>query len=191
MTNHRATKRAFCWLCGTAVIVLLLPIVIALLLVPFLGGAPLGSIAIFYVHLLAWPFGVSDDLGGQVDYLKTIERSSPFECYHILVSLEMGVQSQPFAVSDQDYDWQPKVGGPPEAQPTGQDAWLATPIAKEQSEKHIWEMTKCGLSRDVVRTVEEAMTRPGSWIAYNTRGMDTVLVYSKPQHLALVYSNET
>jgi hypothetical protein len=170
---------------------MLLPIVIAFLFVPFFGSAPLGVIAIIYSHLFAWPFEVSNDLGGQVDYARTIERSSPLECYHILVSLEVDVQSQPFAVSDQDYDWQPKVSGSSEAQPTGQEAWIATPIPKEHLKLRKWEMLKCGLSPDAVRVVENAMTHPGSWIAYSPRGMDTVLVYSKPQQLALVFPNET
>lgn len=171
-------------------IIILLPFVLAAILLPFFGGAPIVIVTTAYIHIFAWPFGVGDEFYGKVSYQETLERSSVFECYHIAVKLALNTQSQPFALSDDDNDWQPRVGGPPAVQPTGNKAWMPTPLEENLISRRITEMKRCGLSSKTIDAVRVALKKPGSWIAFSPRGMDKILIYSQPLKMAVVYSNE-
>lgn len=175
-------------------LVFYLPLAVAALLSPFFGKAPLALVAITYIylaHLVAWPFGVASEFGEQVGYNTTIERSRITECYYIAVTLEPDAQAQPFAQSAEEKNWQPRVGGPPEVQPKGNDRWLETPMSEREVTRLVRQMENCGLSAATVNKSKNALRQPGSWLAYSTREMDKVLLYSQPLDLVLVYSNET
>ena len=178
------------WSLRIALFVFLMPMALALMLVPFLGPKAIGVVLIVIVHGLSWPFTVANDLGGKVSYSGALDRSSLFGCDFIAVSLAPHVQPQPFARFPQDKDWQPQVSGSPGGQPVAQTAWVATPIAEEIVQKHIREMEECGISAQVITAAGTAMAQSGSWVAYSTRGMNEVLLYSQPLQLALVFSNE-
>jgi hypothetical protein len=178
------------WPLRIALFVLLMPIALALMLMPFLGPKAIGVVLIVIVHGLAWPFTVAHELGDKVSYSGTLDRSSLFGCDFIAVSLAPHVQPQPFARFPKDKDWQPRVSGSPGDQPVGQTAWIATPIAEDTVQTHIREMEECGISAEVITAAGTAMAQAGSWVAYSTRGMNEVLLYSQPLQLALVFSIE-
>lgn len=175
---------------GAVAIALLLPLAIALVLVPFLGADPVKFVAFLYIFKAVSLIPVGNPFEGSVDYDTILQRASlTGDCYHVAVSLEPTAQPQPFAIGSGDYDWQPDMDSPPEDEPSGPEAWLETPLSKEQSDKVSLRMSACNLSDDVMKRAETAMAAPGSWIAFGTPGWETTLIYSKPQNLALIFSS--
>jgi len=179
-------------LSGSLALAFSLPIFLASILTPIWGRVPFAILTILYTHLFAWPFEVASEFDNQVSYRSTIERSSVFgSCDHMAVALEADAQSKPFSQSPGDKDWQPKVDGSPEMQPKGHGAWHRTPLEEKRAIQLAWEMRECGFSADVAERALQAMQQSGSWVAYSTRGIDKVFLYSRSLDFALVYSNET
>ncbi|MEO1110660.1 MAG: hypothetical protein AAFX90_22385 [Pseudomonadota bacterium] len=177
---------------GSLALAFSLPIFLASILTPVWGRAPFAILTILYANLFAWPFEVASEFDNQVSYSSTIERSSVFgSCDHMAVALETDAQSKPFSQLPGDKDWQPKVDGSPERQPKGREAWHRTPLEEKWAMQLAREMRGCGFSADVAERALQAMHQPGSWVAYSTRGMDKVFLYSRSHDFALVFSNET
>ncbi|WP_422039528.1 hypothetical protein [Roseibium sp.] len=186
------TKKALMCFSGLIALAFSLPIFLASIMSLFWGRAPFALLAIVYAQLFAWPFEVARELDNHVSYRSTIERSSVFGwCDHMAVALEPDAQAQPFSQLPGDKDWQPEVDGSPEMQPNGQEAWRRTPLSEERALHHARRMRNCGFSDGVVDKALQAMQEPGSWVAYSTRGMDKVFLYSRSLDFALIYSNET
>lgn len=186
------TKKVLMCLSGLIALAFSLPIVIASVFSLFWGRAPFAILAIVYAQLFAWPFEVEREFDNQVSYRSTIERSAVFGlCDHMAVALQSDAQAQPFSQLPGDKDWQPEVDGSPEMQPNGEEAWRRTPLSEERALHHARRMRNCGFSQGVVDKALQAMQQPGSWIAYSTRGLDKVFLYSRSLEFALVYSNET
>lgn len=186
------TKKCLMCFSGLLALAFTLPIAFASIMSLFWGRVPLGILTILYTHVFAWPFEVAKEFDGQVSYRSTLESSSVFgACHHMAVALEPDAQFQPFSRAPGDKDWQPKIDGSAQMQPKRREAWRRTPLAEKWALHHAGEMRECGFSADVVEKALQAMQQPGSWVAYSTRGMDKVFLYSRSLGFALVYSNET
>lgn len=169
-----------------------LSLIVAVVLPLLMGSKGTMVVSIFWGHAIAWVFGGAGLMADLVDQAGVIERSGLFECDHIVVALQDGAQATPFAGPGDRFDWQVEQRGQAAdgrvPMSVGDEVWAATPAS--DPEYLGWQIADCGVSAPVVEAIGQALSAPGSWVAFRTRGADQVYVYSQPQGLALIVTTE-